>query len=136
MTDAAPHLTVKERSVPAATILATALTDIGVAEENGTVSAVTYIAASAVTGAASPASRTLSLINKGSDGSGTTVIASLALLGGVNLVAHDEKAITLSVTAADLQVAADDVLEWSSVAVGGTGLVDPGGTVRIEIARR
>ncbi len=33
MTDAAPHLNVKERSVPAATILATALTDIGVAEE-------------------------------------------------------------------------------------------------------
>ena len=52
----------------------------------------------------------------------------------MNAVAFDEKAITLSVTAADLVVAAGDVLAWVSTAVtGGGGLVDPGGLVQVEI---
>ena len=122
-----------EETVPAVTILATTDTVIGEANKAGRVTSVTYTPEAAVTGAASPASRTVSLINKGQAGAGTTVVASLALLGGVNLVAHDEKDITLSVTAADRVVAAGDQLVWLSAPVGGTGLVDPGGHVVVEI---
>jgi hypothetical protein len=131
----APLIQTLRAQVPAVTILATTVSAVGEAPFAGTVSGVSYTAIAAVTGAASPASRTVSLINKGQSGAGTTVVASLALLGGVNLVAYDEKAITLSATAADLVVAAGDILAWSSAPVGGTGLVDPGGMVQIEITR-
>lgn len=116
------------------TILATGANVIE-APFTGKVSEVTYTPVAAVTGAASPASRTLSLINHGQAGVGTTVVASLALVAGVNLVAFDEKALTLSVTAADLLVTAGDILEFRSAAVGGTGLVDPGGTVSVTFER-
>lgn len=116
------------------TILATG-SDVVEAPFAGSVVEVTYTPIAGVTGAASPASRTLSLINHAQDGSGTTVIASLALLSGVNLTAFDEKTITLSVVAGATTVAAGDQLEWKSVAVGGTGLVDPGGTVNILFER-
>lgn len=116
------------------TILATG-SDAIEAPFTGKVAGVTYTAIAAVTGAASPASRTLSLINKGQAGAGTTVVASLALVSGVNLVAFDEKDVTLSATAADLVVTAGDILEYRSAAVGGTGLVDPGGTVSVTFER-
>lgn len=116
------------------TILATASKAFE-APFTGKVSGVTYTAVAAVTGAASPASRTVSVINKGQAGAGTTVVASLALLSGVNLVAFDEKDVTLSVTAADLVVTEGDILEFRSAPVGGTGLVDPGGTVSVTFER-
>lgn len=119
----------------AATILQTKDIIVCEAPFDGVVSSCTYAAIAAVTGGADPTSRTLSLINKGQTGVGTTAVATLALLSGVNLVAYDEKAITLSSTPADLVVASGDVLEWHSVAVGGTGLVDPGGTVTVQISR-
>lgn len=122
-----------ESTVPALTILQTADQTVGEANAAGRVTSVSYTPEAAVTGAASPASRTLSLVNKGQAGAGTTTVASLALVGGVNLVAFDEKAITLSATAADLVVVAGDELAWLSTAVGGTGLVDPGGHVVVEI---
>lgn len=118
----------------AVTILATS-SNLLEAPFTGKVAEVTYTAAAAVTGAASPASRTVSVINKGQAGAGTTVVASLALVSGVNLVAFDERALTLSATAADLQVVAGDILEFRSAAVGGTGLVDPGGVVSVTFER-
>jgi hypothetical protein len=72
-------------------------------------------------------------VNKGQSGSGSTVVATLAMTSGVNAVAFDELAATLSSTAADKVVAAGDILAWVSTAVGGTGLADPGGLVQIEI---
>lgn len=120
--------------VPAVTIAATTATNVGEVDTAGRVTSVSYIPAAAVTGAASPDSRTLTLVNKGQAGSGTTNVATLALVAAVNLVANDEKAITLNGTAANLVVAAGDVLQWVSTAVtGGGGLVDPGGTVQVEI---
>lgn len=101
----------------------------------GTVTEVTYTPEGNITGAASPASRTFSLINKGADGNGTTVVASRAMLGGVNATDFNEDALTLSVTPADLVVAEGDVLVFNSLAVGGTGLADPGGKVTVKIAR-
>lgn len=125
---------VLEATVPAVTIAATADQVIGEAPKAGRVVSVSYTPEAAVTGAASPDSRTLSLVNKGAAGAGTTTVASLALVAGVNLVAFDEKAITLTATAADLVVAAGDQLAWVSTAVTGAGgLVDPGGHVKVEI---
>lgn len=123
-----------EATVPAVTIAATADQVIGEATKAGRVTSVSYTPEAAVTGAASPDSRTLSVVNKGAAGAGSTTVASLALVAGVNLVAFDEKAITLSGTAANLVVAAGDQLAWVSTAVTGAGgLADPGGHVVIEI---
>ena len=134
MADLAPNTRTYRAQCAAVTILATAVYPIKVTEA-GVVSSVSYSPTAAVTGAASPASRTLNLINKAQDGTGSTVVATLALVGGVNLVAFDEKAITLSATPANLVVAAGDVLQWQSIAVGGTGLVEGGGEVEVQISR-
>jgi hypothetical protein len=120
--------------VAAVTIAATTGSTVGEADQAGRVVGVTYTPDASVTGAASPNSRTLTLVNKGQDGSGPTNIATLALVGSVNLTAFDEAAITLNGTAANLKVAASDILEWVSTAVtSGGGLVDPGGLVEVEI---
>jgi hypothetical protein len=101
----------------------------------GVVQAVRLLPLAAVTGAASPASRTYTLVNRGQDGNGSTAVATLALTSGVNLVAFDERAVPLSGTAANLNVAEGDVLELRSAAVGATGLADGGATAIVEIAR-
>jgi hypothetical protein len=120
-------------TVPAVTILATTDTILGEVEKAGKVTSVSYTPEAAISGAASPASRTFTLVNKGAAGVGTTNIATLAMVSGVDAVAFDELPITLNATAANLVVAAGDILVWVSTAVGGTGLVDPGGEVRVEI---
>jgi hypothetical protein len=123
-----------QSTVAAVTIAATADQVVGEVHKAGAVSSATYTPEAAITGAASPNSRTFTLVNKGSAGVGTTVIGTLAMTSGVNAVAFDEIALTLSATASDRVVAADDVLLWVSTAVtGGGGLVDPGGQVRVEI---
>lgn len=134
MADSAPLIRTLEVELPASTILATTSESVR-APFAGTVQAVRYLPLAAVTGAASPSSRTISLINKAQDGTGSTSVAALPLLSGTNLVAFDEKAIPLSATAANLVVAEGDVLTVTSVPVGGTGLVEGGGTAIIEIAR-
>lgn len=100
----------------------------------GTVTAATYITDTAITGANTD-SRTISFLNKGLAGAGTTSVASKAFVSGTDSVAFDETAITLSSTAADLVVAEGDVLVFKSLHVGSTGLADPGGTARLTIAR-
>jgi hypothetical protein len=107
-------------------------TNIHVVQSAGTVSAVTYSTVTAITGA-NTNTRSVSLVNKGQAGAGTTTIATLQFNSGVNTTASDEKTITLSGTAADLVVAAGDVLQWQSTAVG-TGIADPGGLVNVTIA--
>lgn len=107
-------------------------TNLFIAKRAGTVTAVTYSTVTAITGA-NTNTRSVSLVNKGQAGAGTTVIATLQFNSGVNTTASDEKAITLSVTAADLVVAAGDVLQWQSTAVL-TGIADPGGLVSVTIA--
>jgi hypothetical protein len=87
----------------------------------GVVSAASVIAATLLTGA-NTESRTLQLHNRGAAGAGTTLVASKAFVSGVNAAADDETALTLSATAADLVVAEGDVLEFTSLHVGATGL--------------
>ena len=102
---------------------------VWVAPQAATVTGVTYTSVTAITGA-NTNTRSVSLINKGQAGAGTTIVATLQFNSGVSTVAADEKTVTLSSTAADLAIAAGDVLQWQSTAVG-TGIADPGGLVSI-----
>jgi hypothetical protein len=106
---------------------------VGPAQFAGVVTSVTYTPSAAITGA-NTNSRTLTLVNKGQSGAGTTVVAELALVSGVNPAANDEKALTLSATAANLVVAEGDVLTFVSTHVG-TGITDPGGHVEVKVER-
>lgn len=134
MPEQAPHQIKLAEETPAVAASADASTVIGEATEAGTVTSVTYTPVAAITGA-NTETRTVSLINKGASGSGTTSVATLALVSGVSAAAFDEKTITLSGTAANLVVAAGDILAWTSVHSGSTGLADPGGLVQVEIDR-
>jgi hypothetical protein len=123
-----------EATVPATGATATYDQVVGEATEAGRVTSVSYTPEAAITGAASPASRTFTLVNKGAAGAGTAVVATLAMVEGVNAVAFDELALTVTSTAADKAVAAGDVLAFVSTAVtGATGLADPGGKVKVEV---
>jgi hypothetical protein len=103
-----------------------------VAPRAATVSAVSYVPLTTITGA-NTNTRSVSLVNLGQAGSGTTVVATLQFNSGVNATAGVAKAITLSGTAANLVLAAGDVLQWQSTHVG-TGIADPGGLVTIATA--
>ncbi len=103
---------------------------IGRVTAAGKVASVTFYPNAAATGAVTD-NRRYRLYNRTS-GAGTTLIADLTLVNGVNLVAKTAKAITLTVTVADLSVAAGDLLEWKSDH-GGAGLADPGGIVEVVI---
>lgn len=100
-----------------------------VAPRAATVSVVGYVPLTTITGA-NTNTRSVSLVNLGQAGSGSTVIATLQFNSGVNATAGQVKAITLSGTAANLVLAAGDVLQWQSTHVG-TGIADPGGLVSI-----
>lgn len=135
MPDTAPLRRTLEASAEALGATANGTVVVGEAPFAGTVDSVVYVPEADITGAASPASRTFSLVNKGADGNGTTVVATLAMVAGVNAADFDERAITLSVVAGATTVAEGDVLAWTSTAVGGTGLADPGGLVKVTVSR-
>ena len=99
----------------------------------GTVTAVTYIPVASKSGAAVANSRTLNLYNRGAAGTGTTLVATLPLLSGTDLVDNVPKSLTLS-SAASLVVASGDVLEWESLHMS-SGMTDPGGKVLVTVSR-
>lgn len=105
-----------------------------VAPVAGVLTAATAVPLTVLTGANTD-SRTIQVINRGQTGAGTTVMASKAFVSGVNAPAEDETAITLSVTASDLVIAAGDVIEIKSLHVGGTGLAGPQFFGRLTISR-
>ena len=117
---------------PEATAANSRNTNIYRVDSDGVVSAVTYSTVTAITGA-NTNTRSVSLVNKGQAGAGTTIVATLQFNSGVNTTASDEKTITLSSTAADLNVVAGDILQWQSTAVL-TGIADPGGLVCVTLA--
>ena len=134
MTDKAPLVKDIEADVDAVAAAADASTTVGRAPFAGTVTAVTYTPNGQLNGANTD-TRTLSVINKGQDGNGTTSVASKAFTSGVNANDFDETAITLSGTAGNLVVAEGGVLAFVSTHAGSTGLADPGGHVKISISR-
>lgn len=133
MSDKAPSTQVLTATDPGVTIAADDTFSVGEVKEAGTVTAVSYVPEAASTGDDTNY-RTYTLVNKGQNGSGTTVIATIALLSGVNLVAFDEFDATLSVVEGATTVAANDILAWKSTHTA-SGLVDPGGIVKVSIAR-
>lgn len=129
----APHiekLTVDHAAVAAGS---DATREMGEAQGAGFVQAAKFIPVAAMTGNSTD-SRTLTIVNKKQDGSGTDVVATLAFTAGVNGVANDVKSFT--VDDAKDAIAAGDVLALVSTHVGSTGLADPGGEVTVEIARQ
>lgn len=119
-----------QAEVPAVSAAATLRTPIWEAPVAGKLTGASYTPSASVTGANTD-TRTISIVNRTSAGAGSTSMASLALASGVNMTSGDEKALTLSGTAANLVFAAGDVLAFESVHAG-NGLADPGGLVQIE----
>lgn len=130
--DRAPSTQVLTATDPGVTIAATDSFTVGEVKYGGTVTAVSYAPEAASTGNDTHF-RTYTLVNKGAAGAGTTVVATIALTVGIDLVAFDEKNATLSVVANATTVAAGDILAWVSTPTG-NGLVDPGGIVKVEIS--
>lgn len=108
--------------------------NIAIVQQDSTITSVTYTPVTTIAGA-NTNTRSVSLVNKKADGSGTTVIATLQFNSGVNATAAVQKAITLSATASDLNVSAGDVLQWQSTHIG-TGIADPGGLVAIGMSAK
>lgn len=96
------------------------------------ITGVDLIAATTVTGHTTD-NATLNVINKGTNGAGSTVVASKAFTSGVNAAAFDRTAVTLSTTKANLEIAADSVLavQWVE---GGTGVDLPASALVIQYA--
>jgi hypothetical protein len=107
---------------------------VGRAPFAGTVTAVSYTPEANITGNDAE-SRAFTVVNKGADGNGTTVVATRDMATGVGATDFNEDALTLSVVAGALTVAEGDILAFLSVHEGATGLADPGGLVKVTIAR-
>lgn len=106
--------------LPAAAAAAVPETPLGEVRGAWTVTEVSITAEAALTGATATA-RTLTLYNRGQAGAGTTVVATLALITGVDLVANDKKLFTLSAVAGATTLADGDALECvETVASTGT----------------
>lgn len=127
MADATLRTAVLDRLIAAVGATTDATTILGKADFAGTLTAASFVPNAAITGATSD-KFTLTIVNKGATGVGTTVMATLDFTNTVNGVAFDEKAFTLGV-AANLVVAAGDVLAVVSTHTGSTGLANPGGLV-------
>jgi hypothetical protein len=127
-----PHVqTLRVHALPVATAGNDLTTTVGVATYASTVTAVRYIPDGSQAGAATN-NRTLAVVDQTS----TDIVASLAMTAndaGHNLVAETAKVLTLSSTATNLNVAAGDVLYFTSTHVG-TGIADPGGVVEVDLS--
>lgn len=98
----------------------------------GVVSEVSLVPEAAVTGATAT-KRTFTLINKGQSGAGTTAVAVLDLITGVNLAAFDEKAFTVNADPAN-KVEDGDVLVLAETHAS-TGTAHSGGEVSVTFTR-
>lgn len=133
MPDSAPLVRSLETTIPALGAAVAGDQTLGEAPFAGTVTAVSFIPEAAITGNTTN-TRTLTLVNKGQAGAGSTVVATLAFIATVDGVAFDEKPFTLSVVANATTVVAGDVLAVVET-VAGTGLANPGGLVQVDITR-
>lgn len=128
-----PRDRLEERIVAGAALAVTDTFAVCVVDEPGIVVGVGYVPEAAITGAATH-HRKVSVINKGRDGLGIAVVAELAFALGIDAVAFDEKALIMNTSGEARNVAAGDVLVFVTEAVG-NGMVDPGGLVKIALAR-
>lgn len=133
MPDQAPLVQKLQSRTPAVAGGSDATSPVGEAPFAGTVTEASYTPDAAITGVATN-NRTLNLVNKGQDGTGTTVVATITYANGTNTAADDEQQLTLSGTAANLVVAQGDIIALQSVH-NGTGIADPGGLAQVSITR-
>lgn len=134
MADTAPYVVTLELQNPGAAATTDLNLVVGEAPFAGTVTAVTFTPDTAITGANTD-TRSLNVINAGSDGTGTTEIASIDFVSGTDADAFDETALTLSAVEDATTVAAGDIIKLNSDAIGGSGMVDPGGLLQVTISR-
>lgn len=107
-------------------------TEVGIAPFAATLVSAVYTPVASQAGAATN-NRTLAVVD---ETSGDTM-ASLAMTandGAHNLVAHTAKTLTNSGTASNLNVAAGDVIYFTSTHVL-TGIADPGGVLEVTLAK-
>jgi hypothetical protein len=133
VTDTAPLVRKLTTTIPAQTAAVDADQVIGEAPFACTLTSASIIPEAAVTGATSTA-RTFTIVNKGAAGAGTTVMATLALITGVDLVAFDEKDFTLSVVSGATTAAQGDIIAVVETHAS-TGTAHSGGTVQVELTR-
>lgn len=96
----------------------------------GTINSVEFIPNWNLTGA-NTNSRTFTLYNRRTTGTGTTVIAQVLMTSGASMTRGVP--VSVSITAAGAVVVPGDILMWESLHVG-TGLPDPGGNVIVQQA--
>lgn len=97
-----------------------------------TVTAVRFIADATLTGA-NTNTRSIG-VSRRTAGGAATVMAATQFNAGVNATAYASTPITLSGTAANLDVPAGDIITYVSTHIG-TGLADPGGTIEVDLTR-
>lgn len=128
-----PYDTIIEEDIAAQTAAVTADTVLGEAPFAGEVTSVEFIPEANISGATATA-RTLTLVNKGADGNGTTVIATLAFIDDIDATDFNSIDFTLSVVADATNIAEGDVLVLSE-AVTSTGTANPGGKIKVHASR-
>lgn len=134
MTDTTPLVKLLQATVPAVAAGVDADQSVGEAPFAGTVTSVSFTPEANITGNTTE-TRTYTLVNKGLDGNGTTVVATRAMITSTNATDFNEDALTLSVVSGATTVVAGDILAFVSTHGGATGLADPGGLVEVEITR-
>jgi hypothetical protein len=102
---------------------------IMIAPFNGVLVSAKKIFTTAITGADTN-TFTAEIINGGSNGLGTTLMASKAYTNGVDAVAQTPESLTLSATVANRTFSAGDVIQYKSNQAG-TGLQDEEGYVEL-----
>ena len=130
----APLVETYEGDIPALSASAADITAIVAgAEWAGTVTGVTYTPDADIAGTATNY-RSIALVNKGTDGSGSAIVARFDFDADANDgTAMDELALDLNAT--NVGVAVGSVLAASSFASNGTGLADPGGVIQVTVSR-
>lgn len=132
--EAAPRRNTLDVDLPAAAAAVAQSTALGAAPVDATVTGARLTADALITGATAT-KRTFTVVNKGATGAGSTVVATLDLVTGVNAPAFDEVAFTLSVVTDATKVAAGDVLAVVET-VAGAGTANPGGRVEVDLDGR
>jgi hypothetical protein len=133
MTDQAPLTQKLTATIPALGAAVAGDQAVGEMPFDGTVTGVTFTPEANITGD-NTNKRTLTLVNKGLDGNGTTVVATLDYATGTNGADFDEQAFTLSVVA-DATTVVEGAELVVAEAVAGTGLANPGGRIEVTVSR-
>lgn len=126
---AQPYYRILQEDIPAVAAASSDSKLVAKAPNDLAIQRVTYAPKTTMTGQATN-NRQIRLINRGQDGNGTTVLASLSFGAGTNAAAKVERTIPL---VGSPVVTGGDLLDLESNAVG-TGIADPGGRVFVEVA--